>query len=300
MLAMNKHKTLAFLVITLGWAIAVGLVMAAFGIKLSSLVGIAVLACLYMPAPAVAALIVERTLIRERVAFPTGQDSRRILMFFFLPVVSVTSAIVLFFVATLVLGDILHTPGVGTLVKNVPELKANIAHQYGNALANSANYPPSIIVMFIVTLLAALVAGWSINGLFALGEEYGWRGFLWERWKHLGIVRANIAIGMVWGLWHAPLILQGYNYPGHPIAGIVMMMVFTTSLAFILSAIRELTHSVLPAAATHGSMNGAAALTVLLTAGANPLVGEIVGIVGCICLLLIGGALWMVAKRSPV
>ena len=47
-------------------------------------------------------------------------------------------------------------------------------------------------------------------------------------------------------------------------------------------------------------MNGAAALTVVLTAGANPLVGEIVGIVGCICLLLTGAALWMVAKRSPV
>ncbi len=66
----------------------------------------------------------------------------------------------------------------------------------------------------------------------------------------------------------------------------------------MLSAIRELTQSVLPAAATHGSINGVAALTVLLTAGANPLVGEIVGIVGCICLLLIGAALWVVAKRK--
>lgn len=291
---------LAFLVMTFGWAMAVGLVLAAFGIKLGSFAGIAVLACLYMPAPAVAALIVERRIVRERIPFPTGQDSRRLLMFFLLPVASVTSAIVLFFAATLVLGDLLHTPGVGTLVQNIAELKANIAHQYGTALANSANYPPSIMAMFLVTLLAALVAGWSINGLFALGEEYGWRGFLWERWKHLGVVKANIAIGMVWGLWHAPLILQGYNYPGHPIAGVVMMMVFTTSLAFILSAIRELTQSVLPAAATHGSMNGAAALTVVLTAGANPLVGEIVGIVGCICLLLTGAALWMVAKRSPV
>jgi membrane protease YdiL (CAAX protease family) len=221
-------------------------------------------------------------------------------MFFFLPVVSVFSALLLFFVATAILGDMLHIPGVGTVVTSVPELKANIAHQYGNALANAANYPPSIVVMFVITFLAAIVAGWSINGLFALGEEYGWRGFLWERWKHLGVVKANIAIGMVWGLWHAPIILQGYNYPGYPIAGLFLMMVFTTSLSFMLSAIRELTQSVLPAAATHGSINGVAALTVLLTAGANPLVGEIVGIVGCICLLLVGAALWVVAKRNPV
>jgi hypothetical protein len=65
--AMNKHKTLAFLVITFGWAIAVSLVIAAFGIKLSSLAGTVMLACLYMPAPAAAALIVERTVIRERL-----------------------------------------------------------------------------------------------------------------------------------------------------------------------------------------------------------------------------------------
>jgi membrane protease YdiL (CAAX protease family) len=175
-------------------------------------------------------------------------------------------------IATFVLGDLLHIAGVGTLVQSIPELKVMIARQYGTALANSANYPPSILVMFLIALLAGLVAGWSINGLFAFGEEYGWRGFLWERWKHLGVVRANIAIGIVWGLWHAPLILQGFNYPGYPVAGVFMMMVFTTSLAFILSAIRELTQSVIPAAATHGAINGVAGITVLLTAGANPLV----------------------------
>jgi D-alanyl-lipoteichoic acid acyltransferase DltB (MBOAT superfamily) len=39
-----------------------------------------------------------------------------------------------------------------------------------------------------------------------------WHGITW-----------NFAI---WGLWHAPVILQGHNYPGYPLLGVLMMVVF--------------------------------------------------------------------------
>ncbi|HYM50841.1 MAG TPA: CPBP family intramembrane glutamic endopeptidase [Candidatus Limnocylindrales bacterium] len=295
----RNHQTAAFLAIAFGWAILVGSALAGFRIKLSSLPGIAILALVYMPAPTIAALIVERRVVVERLALPSRQTGPSIVRFFALPAVTVAAALLLFFGLTAVLGGLLHVGGVGMVVTSVAQLKANVARQYGAALANAANYPPSVPAMVVVTFVAALVAGWSINGVFSLGEEYGWRGFLWDHWKHLGIVPANLATGVVWGLWHAPLILQGYNYPGHPVAGVLVMVIFATGLSFVLSATREVTGSVLPTAATHGSINGTGALTILLTSGANPLVGGIVGLVGCCCLLLVGAAVWSrVASRS--
>ena len=47
-----------------------------------------------------------------------------------------------------------------------------------------------------------------------------------------------IAMGVIWGLWHAPVILMGYNYgtayPGAPWAGVLMMcwMTFVTGTWF--------------------------------------------------------------------
>ena len=33
--------------------------------------------------------------------------------------------------------------------------------------------------------------------------------------------------GVIWGFWHAPLILNGHNYPQHPVVGVFMMVAFS-------------------------------------------------------------------------
>ena len=43
----------------------------------------------------------------------------------------------------------------------------------------------------------------------------------------LGLWKSSWVIGVIWGFWHAPLILQGHNYPQHPWAGVFMMTVMT-------------------------------------------------------------------------
>jgi membrane protease YdiL (CAAX protease family) len=75
---------------------------------------------------------------------------------------------------------------------------------------------------------AGIIAGLTLNGLFAFGEEYGWRGYLWDRLANRGRLGSFVCVGSLWGLWHAPLILVvGYNYPDDRLAGIAMMTVFT-------------------------------------------------------------------------
>ncbi len=74
------------------------------------------------------------------------------------------------------------------------------------------------------------------NMIFTFGEEFGWRGYLLLRLSPIGGVHAAIITGIVWGLWHAPIIvLNGYNYPGHPWLGVVMMVIFTVALSMIFA-----------------------------------------------------------------
>ena len=70
--------------------------------------------------------------------------------------------------------------------------------------------------------------------VIAFGEEYGWRGYLQTELFKLGRVRGVLLVGVIWGVWHWPLILMGFSYPGHPFLGMVLTVFFTTGLAIVL------------------------------------------------------------------
>lgn len=47
---------------------------------------------------------------------------------------------------------------------------------------------------------------------FVAGEEIGWRGFLQTPLiDAFGVVGGVIILGLIWGLWHAPVALRGHN-----------------------------------------------------------------------------------------
>ena len=69
-----------------------------------------------------------------------------------------------------------------------------------------------------------------VLAIVAFGEEYGWRGYLQSELFKLGRVRGVLLLGVIWGAWHWPLILMGYNYPGYPLLGVVLMTLYITGL----------------------------------------------------------------------
>jgi membrane protease YdiL (CAAX protease family) len=87
----------------------------------------------------------------------------------------------------------------------------------------------------ILLLLGAqtIILGPVIGLLIAFGEEYGWRGYLQSELVKLGKIRGILLLGVIWGLWHAPVIAMGHNYPGYPILGPILMIAYTTGLAFV-------------------------------------------------------------------
>ena len=139
--------------------------------------------------------------------------------------------------------------------------------------------------LWAALIVQGLLAGATINLLFALGEELMWRGYLWEHTRELGFWPASLQIGIAWGLWHAPLVyFLGYDYPAHRLAGVFMMVIFTTLLTPWMLYLRERGGSILPPALFHGTLNAVAGLPLLVFAGGADIYGRkndlLVGILG--------------------
>lgn len=124
---------------------------------------------------------------------------------------------------------------------------------------------PADVVVAIQAALAVTLAPF-VNMLFTMGEELGWRGFLLPQLMPLGQWKAILWSGFIWGVWHAPVILQGHNYPGYPIPGVFMMIVFCMLLGIIISWMYLNTKSPWAAALAHGSVNAVAGLPVMFFA----------------------------------
>ncbi len=138
-----------------------------------------------------------------------------------------------------------------------------------------------------------------VTSVATFGEEFGWTGYLFPKLLPLGRFKAVLIYGPIWGLWHAPMIWGGYNYPGHPYLGIVMMCLFTTALALCQAALRLRSNSVLLTSLFHASINTQArgALPLLVT-GVAPLLGGPLGVVGIVVFALVG-ALLLSSTPSP-
>jgi membrane protease YdiL (CAAX protease family) len=78
--------------------------------------------------------------------------------------------------------------------------------------AAQAHLPHAVLVAFYILLLATV--GVLASCASALGEELGWRGFLVpELAKLLPFRGVALVSGVVWALWHYPIILLA-NYHG--------------------------------------------------------------------------------------
>ena len=141
--------------------------------------------------------------------------------------------------------------------------------------------------LIVITIISGLLAGVTINAVFAFGEEYGWRNYLVDVLRKEKFVRASVFIGIVWGLWHFPLILLGHNYPQHSVAGVFMMVIFCVLLSFIETYFVLKAKSVYPAAIFHGTINAVAGLNVLLIKGSNDLINGASGLSGFIVMAVV-------------
>ncbi|GAA0212200.1 CPBP family intramembrane glutamic endopeptidase [Halobaculum roseum] len=107
----------------------------------------------------------------------------------------------------------------------------------------------------LVALGAMVAVGATVNAVAGFGEEFGWRGYLLWELAPLGFWRASLAIGTVWGVWHAPLVVAGYNYPSFPVVGVFALTVACIAMTPLFVYVVVRSRSVVPAAVFHGVFN---------------------------------------------
>jgi hypothetical protein len=156
---------------------------------------------------------------------------------------------------------------------------------------------PSVPILFAMFGFLIVIIAPFINIISTFGEEFGWTGYLLPSLLPLGRWRAVGIYGAIWGLWHAPIIVGGFNYPGHPIAGVIFMCAFTTTLGLIQCSLLLRYRSVLLTSFFHGAINAEAqVIWPLLVTGVATLWGGTVGLVG---ILIFGGfGIWLLARTA--
>ncbi len=150
-----------------------------------------------------------------------------------------------------------------------------MAQQSGTDLSEMPLPPAALMAL---TALSALTYAPFLNMLFAFGEEAGWRGMLYPVLaQRMSQRAAALASGVIWGVWHAPIIAMGHNYgmgyAGFPLLGILTMTLACTAMGVCMAYLWQRTENVWPCALAHGSFNAVANLGVALAASGQTVLG---------------------------
>jgi membrane protease YdiL (CAAX protease family) len=148
-------------------------------------------------------------------------------------------------------------------------------------------------------LTSAPVAIFSAS-LSAIGEEIGWRGFLWPLLRgRSGFWISSLIIGSIWWLYHVPLIVFGWY---GDLAHLPAFTVAIVGITLFIGVITDRSRSLWPSVITHGAWNGLVATSFAVTqgtekvpafAGSDQLMGEFGWLAGVTSLVVgLVAALW--------
>ena len=113
-----------------------------------------------------------------------------------------------------------------------------------------------IMHKLLIPLVVNITVGVLVSLVAYLGEELGWRAFMYPILiDKLGTKKGLLSGGIIWGFWHLPLILQGHNYPNNPSLGVFLMVAMCIPLGIILYYTYLKTKSVFMPAVLHGIFN---------------------------------------------
>ena len=159
----------------------------------------------------------------------------------------------------------------------------------------AAGLPAAAIIP--VMALNTVVIGPFLGLIIAFGEEYGWRGYLQTELTRLGRVRGVFLLGVIWGVWHWPVIWMGYNYPGQPILGSIAMVFACVILAFFLAYAVFKSNGIWTAAYLHALNNQALSFFVMTLVMPTSVIFSFgIGIPS----LVLGGIVVLLILRDPV
>jgi membrane protease YdiL (CAAX protease family) len=175
-------------------------------------------------------------------------------------------------------------------------------------LAPATEVPSLPPTLWPVMILQAMVSALLFIPIL-WGEEFGWRGYLQVRLFAERPLRAAVATGLIWGMWHYPLILAGYQFPDNRALGLLVFPVSCVLLSIFFGWLQQRAGSVWAPSLAHSATNviGGSLLFLLFFGGPNWIFVSYLGILGWVPLgalctwIIVTGRLETNAKgRKPV
>ena len=290
--------TISFLVLALGLAWLVALPLWLGGGLLDPLAGILIPLMMFTPALAVVIVVLGLR------AVPRGERLRMLGIWPLRPAKRVVWMMVigLFGPVVVIAASVAIAAACGWATLDLVEF-SGYAELLAASLPEGTPLPPTgvLVAMQFATIPFAAA---SINAVLAFGEELGWRGFLVPALRPLGTWAALLISGTVWGLWHAPVILLGYNFGRLDISGVLLMTGGCIAWGVLLGWLRLRSASLWPAVLAHGAMNASAGmLTLLYAAGTtfDPALAGALGVAGWIACAIVVAVLAVTGqfRRQP-
>jgi membrane protease YdiL (CAAX protease family) len=274
------NKTTLFLILTFVISFSTAGIYALLGGKGGGTIGFTILGIFYMFIPTISVLIVKKVVHKDKIAgdlLLSFKVNKWFLVAWLLMPIIMFSTIGI----NLLFPDVAYNPDMTGFLDRFSSILTPEQMEEAKQSLNALPVNPMWLILF-----QGLIAGISINAVAAFGEELGWRGFLLDAFKEFKFYKAALLIGFIWGIWHAPLILMGHNYPQHPQTGVFMMVVLCILLSVFLLYVTVKSKSVFSASIMHGTMNATAGLSIMAISGGNDLTSGIAGLAGFITLTL--------------
>jgi membrane protease YdiL (CAAX protease family) len=276
----TTSRTTLFLLLTFTISFSIAGIYGLLGFSGSDKIGFTILGVIYMFLPTLSVIIVKKWVHREEIStdllISFKLNKWFLVAWLIMPVITFSSVGV-----SLLFNDVTYSSEMAGFVKRLePLMSPEQIEQMKLSL-------DSLPVNFLwIILFQGLIAGLTVNAVAGFGEELGWRGFLLSEFKNMKFIKASIIIGFIWGIWHAPLILMGHNYPQHPQVGVLMMIVLSILLTPLFVYITIKSKSVIAASIMHGTMNAVAGISIMLIEGGNDLTVGIAGLSGFITIAI--------------
>jgi len=193
-------------------------------------------------------------------------------------------------------------PGWWLLAGLIPAVAVLLFYSLGTLFGVDSLDPGTLVKALIASPLAIFTAS-----LTAIGEEIGWRGFLWPTHREENsFLRTAVILVIVWWIYHIPLILFGWY---GTISGIPAFTVAIIGFVLFIGVITDRARSLWPSVIAHGAWNGLVSTGFAVTTingsqlqaftGSNTWVGEF-GWLAAFGSLIVGVAatIWHF-RRSP-
>lgn len=136
----------------------------------------------------------------------------------------------------------------------IPLLLASITAAVSSLLGLRLFAPVEPAMLGTMGTAALAVLGLGVVG--AVGEEIGWRGFLLPTLMASGLRAPFLVTGVVWALWHLPLIaLGGFYDTDAPLLMAAVYGVGIVAIGYVLNELRVRSGSVWVPALGHAAHN---------------------------------------------